>query len=42
VRLAAISQAAADAAGAGWAEVRIASTPSDTALLALARSLCET
>jgi len=42
VRLAAISQAAADAAGTGWAEVRIAGMPSDTALLALARSLCET
>ena len=42
VRLAAISKAAADAAGPGWAEVRIATAPTDSALLALAVRLCET
>jgi len=42
VRLAAISQATADAAGSGWAEVGIASVPTDSALLALAVRLCET
>ena len=42
VRIAAISAAAADAAGSGWADIRIASSPNDSALLALARSLCET
>ena len=42
VRIAAISKAAADAAGPGWADVQVAVSPSDSALLALARSLCET
>jgi uroporphyrinogen-III synthase len=42
VRVAAISKAAGEAAGTGWADVRVASVPSDSALLALARSLCET
>jgi uroporphyrinogen-III synthase len=42
VRIAVISQAAADAAGGGWADVQIASVPTDSALLALARGLCET
>jgi uroporphyrinogen-III synthase len=42
IRVAAISQAAADAAGSGWADVRVASAPNDSALLALARRLCET
>ena len=42
IRVAAISQAAADAAGSGWAEVGIATAPTDPALLALARRLCET
>ena len=42
VRIAAISRAAAEAAGTGWADVRIAIAPSDSALLVLARSLCET
>jgi uroporphyrinogen-III synthase len=42
VRIAAISQNAADAAGSGWAEIRVASSPTDSALLALARGLCET
>lgn len=42
VRIAAISKAAADAAGSGWADVQIANAPTDSALLALARGLCET
>lgn len=42
VRIAAISKAAADAAGPGWADVQVANVPSDSALLALARALCET
>jgi uroporphyrinogen-III synthase len=41
VRIAAISEAAADAAGGGWQDVRSASVPSDSALLALAARLCE-
>lgn len=32
----------AAAAGAGWAEVRFAATPDDTALLALAAEMCQT
>jgi uroporphyrinogen-III synthase len=36
----AISQAAADAVGAGWKSVTIAAEPNDDALLALAASLC--
>ena len=42
VRIAAISRAAADAAGSGWAAVQVANAPNDSALLALARGLCET
>lgn len=42
VRIAAISKAAADAAGSGWADVQVANAPIDSALLALARRLCET
>lgn len=40
VALAAISAAAADAAGPGWEEVEVADRPSDEALLALAARLC--
>ena len=42
IRIAAISQACAEALGPGWAEVRVAKSPTDSALLALARGLCET
>ena len=42
VRIAAISQAAADAAGSGWAEVHVAARPRDQALLELAARLCKT
>jgi uroporphyrinogen-III synthase len=42
IRLAAISKAAAEAAGDGWQEVRTAPVPRDTELLALAVRLCET
>lgn len=41
VRIAAISKAAAEAAGDGWACVEHAEEPSDSALLALAARLCE-
>ena len=41
VPIAAISPAAAEAAGAGWAAVAIAATPDDAALLAAAARLCE-
>jgi uroporphyrinogen-III synthase len=41
-RIAAISEAAAEGAGRGWDAVRVASVPTDSALLALARGLCET
>lgn len=41
VRIAAISTAAAEAAGDGWACVAIAAAPEDGAVLALAASLCE-
>lgn len=40
VAIAAISQAAADAAGDGWRQISIAEQPSDEALLVLAASLC--
>lgn len=40
VIVAAISEAAASAAGAGWEEVAVAAEPSDKSLLALAASLC--
>jgi uroporphyrinogen-III synthase len=41
-RIAGISQAAADAAGSGWAEVHVAPHPRDQALLELAARLCKT
>lgn len=41
IRIAAISPAAADAAGKGWADVRIAPQPRDQALLELAAQLCK-
>ena len=41
IRLAAISPAAADAAGTGWLGAAAASTPSDDALLELAAKLCQ-
>jgi uroporphyrinogen-III synthase len=40
IAIVAISQAAADAVGAGWKSVTIAAEPNDDALLALAASLC--
>ncbi|ANU07368.1 uroporphyrinogen-III synthase [Paraurantiacibacter namhicola] len=40
VRIAALGQRIAQAAGPGWAEVAIASTPSDQALLALVAQMC--
>jgi uroporphyrinogen-III synthase len=42
IRLAAISKATAEAAGDGWQEVRTATVPRDTELLALALLLCQT
>ena len=42
VRIAALSGPTAEAAGEGWEVVRIASSPNDTELLALAARLCET
>jgi uroporphyrinogen-III synthase len=42
VRIAAISEATAAAAGEGWEDVRVAASPNDTELLALAARLCET
>ena len=39
VRLAALSRAVADAAGTGWADIAVASTPSDSALVTLAGTL---
>lgn len=41
VRLAAISEAAAEAAGSGWERVEAAGSPADDVLLALAAQLCE-
>jgi uroporphyrinogen-III synthase len=41
IRVAAISQAAADAVGEGWWTVKTAAQPNDDALLALAESLCD-
>jgi uroporphyrinogen-III synthase len=38
--IAAISDAAADAAGTGWSEIHVAAEPGDDALLALAARLC--
>jgi uroporphyrinogen-III synthase len=40
IAIAAISQAAADAAGTGWENVEAANAPNDGALLALAARLC--
>ena len=42
VRLAAISPAAAEAAGEGWKSLSVADMPRDHALLELAASLCQT
>ena len=42
IRIAAISEATAAAAGEGWEEVRSASAPNDNDLLALCVRLCET
>ena len=42
VRLAAISGAAAEAAGTGWAAMHVAGRPRDEALLELAARLCKT
>ncbi len=41
LRLAALSQRIAAAAGDGWGEVAVASYPEDKALLALARQMCQ-
>ena len=41
VHIAAISEAAAEAAGRGWAEVASAAEPNDSALLELAARLCK-
>ena len=41
ISIAAISDAAADAAGAGWARVAVARRPAEDALLDCARSLCD-
>ena len=41
VSIAAISPAAADAAGTGWREVAVADRPDDRCLLALAKELCD-
>jgi len=40
IAIAAISQAAAEAAGAGWKSIDVAAEPTDDALLALAARLC--
>jgi uroporphyrinogen-III synthase len=40
ISIAAISQAAAEAAGSGWRKVAVATQPTDDALLALAAGLC--
>jgi uroporphyrinogen-III synthase len=41
IAIAAISQAAGDAAGEGWEQVEAIDTPTDAALLALAARLCD-
>ena len=41
IAIASISKAAADAAGSGWMAVEVAERPTDEALLALARRLCD-
>lgn len=40
-RLVAISAAVAEVASSGWADIDIAATPDDTAMLALAQRLCQ-
>ena len=42
IAIAAISDAAGEAAGAGWSDIRVAPEPNDDALLALAARLCNT
>ena len=42
VQIAAISEAAADACGEGWARLANAATPDDPTLLSLAKRLCDT
>ncbi len=42
IALAAISQAAAEAAGEGWRGIAVAAAPRDAALLELAEKLCQT
>lgn len=42
IKIAAISAATAEAAGEGWQDVRVAASPNDAELLALAARLCET
>jgi uroporphyrinogen-III synthase len=41
LRIAAISAAAAEAAGEGWARKEVAPSPRDEALLEVARALCQ-
>jgi uroporphyrinogen-III synthase len=41
IQLAAISEAAAQAAGSGWEEIGVAEKPNDGDLLALAARLCQ-
>ena len=41
IRLAAISEAVAAAAGAGWADIAVAPTPDDATMIALARRLAD-
>lgn len=41
LRIAALGQRIAQAAGDGWGEVAVAALPHDTALLALARQMCQ-
>ena len=41
IRLAALGPRIAAAAGEGWAAMRAAAAPNDTALLALAREMCQ-
>ena len=42
IRIAAISQNAADACGGGWETIDIAASRDDASLLALAHRLCQT
>ena len=41
IQIAAISAAAAEASGTGWARIESAERPTDEALLALAQRLCD-